>query len=100
MGGTVDALTTHVLARAIDDPEMRNVAVGSQYCECLRTDLHRFASAIHMVIIIGSFDEGSGEHGAMSLPVAGSVCRMDRSPSVIGSIQPQRVGGQGKVRSQ
>jgi hypothetical protein len=67
---------------------MRNVALGSQYCEGLRTDLHRFASAIDMVIIIGSFDEGSCEHGEMSLPEAGSVCRVDRSPSVVGSIQP------------
>ena len=53
-----------------------------------------------MVIVIGSFDEGSGEHGKMSLPEAGSVCRIDRGPSVISSIQPQRVGGQDKVRSQ
>jgi len=41
-----------------------------------------------MVIVIGGFDEGSGEHGEMPLPEAGSVCRIDRDPSVIGSIQP------------
>ena len=88
LGGAGDGVTADVLARAIDDREMRSVAVGSQYCQRLGTDLHRFASAIHMVIVIGGFDEGSGEHGEMPLPVAGSVCRIDRGPSVIGSIQP------------
>ena len=53
-----------------------------------------------MVIVIGGFDEGSGEHGEMPLPETGSVYRIDRDPSVIGSIQPQRAGGQDKVRSQ
>jgi hypothetical protein len=41
-----------------------------------------------MVIVIGSFDEGSSEHGEVPLPEAGSVYRIDRGPSVIGSIQP------------
>jgi hypothetical protein len=41
-----------------------------------------------MVIVIGGFDKGSGEDGEMPLPVAGRICRIDRSPSVIGSIQP------------
>jgi hypothetical protein len=51
-----------------------------------------------MVIVIVGFDEGSGEYGEIPLPEAGSVCRIDRGPSVIGSIQPERAGGQDKVR--
>jgi hypothetical protein len=41
-----------------------------------------------MVIVVGGFDEGAGEQGELSSPVAGCVCRVDRGPSVIGSIQP------------
>ena len=88
VGGAGDSVTADVLTRAIDDCEMRSVAIGFQYLQCFGADLQRFASAIHMVIVIGGFDEGSGEHGEMPLPEAGGVWRIDRSPSVIGSIQP------------
>jgi hypothetical protein len=39
---------------------MRGIAFGFQYCARLGTDLYRFTSAIHMVIVIGGFDERSG----------------------------------------
>jgi hypothetical protein len=52
---------------------MGSVTVSFQYVERLGADLQRFTSAIHMVIVIGGFDEGSGEQGEMPLPEAGSV---------------------------
>jgi hypothetical protein len=67
---------------------MGSVAVGFQYVERLGADLQGFTSAIHMVIVIGGFDEGSGEQSKMPLPGTWGVCRINRGPSVIGSIQP------------
>ena len=88
IGGAGDGLTADALARTVDDRKVGSIAIGLQDRASLGTDFHRFATAIHMVIVIGGFDEGSGEHGEMPLPEAGSVCRIDRGPSVIGSIQP------------
>jgi hypothetical protein len=88
IGGAGDGLIADVLARSIDDCEMRDVAVGFQHMKRFGTDLHRFASVIHMVIVVGCFDERAGEYGEMPLPGARSVCRIDRGPSVVGSIQP------------
>ncbi len=88
VGSAGDCVTADVPARPVDDREMRCVAVGSQYGKRLGTDLHRFTPAIHMVIVIGGFDERSGEQSEISLPLAGRICRINRGPSGVGSIQP------------
>jgi hypothetical protein len=44
-----------------------------------------------MVIIICSFNEGSGKQGEMSSPVTGGVCRIDGGPPIIGLIQHKRI---------
>jgi len=60
VGSAGDCVTADVPARPVDDREMRGIAFGFQYCARLGTDLYRFTSAIHMVIVIGGFDERSG----------------------------------------
>jgi hypothetical protein len=85
---TGNSATADAVACSIEDDEMGRIPPGSQDGQGLGTNFHRFATAIYMVIVIGGFDKGSGEHGEMPLPSAGSVCRIDRSPSVVGSIQP------------
>ena len=72
-GGAGHGLTADALACTVDDRKMGSVTVGFQYVERLGADLHWFTSAIHMVIVIGGFDEGSCEQGEMSLPEAGRV---------------------------
>ena len=60
IGRAGDSVTADVPARPVDDREMRGIAFGFQYCARLGTDLYRFTSAIHMVIVIDGFDERSG----------------------------------------
>jgi hypothetical protein len=91
VGRAGDSVTPDIPACPVNDRKMRCVAFGFQYCARFGTDLYRFTSAIHMVIVIGGFDERSREQSEIPLPLAGFVCRIDRSPPVIGSIQPERV---------
>jgi hypothetical protein len=92
IGRAGDSVTADVPARPVDDREMRCVAFGSQYCARLGTDLYRLASAVYMVIVVGGLDEWSGEQSKIPLPLAGRVCRIDCSPSMVGSIQPEGSG--------
>ena len=99
-GGAGDGFTADTLACAVEDREMRRVALGCQYCERLGTDLKRLASSIQMVIVIGGLDKGAGEQGEMPSPGTWSVYRVDGDPSVVGLIQPNGVGGQDEMRRQ
>ena len=93
IGGAGDGLTADMLACTVNDRKMGSVAVIFQHVEGLGTDFHWFASAVYMVIVIGGLDKGSGEHGKVPMPSTWSVYRIDGGPSVVGSIQPEGVGG-------
>jgi hypothetical protein len=87
IGRAGDNVSADVPARPVDDREMRCVPFGSQYYARLGTDLYRFTSAIHMVIVIGGFDEGPASRA--KYPAIGRARLPDRLQSIdVGSIQP------------
>lgn len=68
--GAGDGVTCRRFAGAIEDGEVRAIALGFEHPTRFGADFDRFAASEQMVVVIGGFQERAGQEREIACPQA------------------------------